>query len=241
MTCSKQISITGRRSIVAFLLLTFCFLASGQDQDFRLDSCIYCQRIKHASLNGNADSSRSFLFNCTIRDTINYLGITRSDTVLYAVLSIEKCTSDSTLRFYLKDLRYQRIIAFCLYEDSKSRNIPITFPDLNRIPKSRIVCDLVDQLPYFPGGQVGLDLYLKSNLQYPPMAKDVGIQGVSYVRFTIDETGKVGSVATAKGIGGGCDEEAIRLVKLMPKWIPAIRNGMPVSVNYQLPIVFALD
>lgn len=99
---------------------------------------------------------------------------------------------------------------------------------------------IVEQMPSFPGGETALFKYLSNNIKYPPIAKDAGIQGTVYVTFVVDKDGKVKDVKVLRSIGGGCDEEAIRVVKNMPAWSPGKQRGKPVKVQYNLPIRFTL-
>ncbi|MCB0768225.1 MAG: energy transducer TonB [Flavobacteriales bacterium] len=99
---------------------------------------------------------------------------------------------------------------------------------------------IVEEMPSFPGGETELFKYLGKNVKYPPMAQDAGITGVVYMTFVVDEHGKVKDPKVLRGIGGGCDEEAIRVVKAMPAWEPGKQRGKPVRVQYNLPIRFTL-
>lgn len=95
--------------------------------------------------------------------------------------------------------------------------------------------------PQFPGGDDALFRYLTTHIQYPSLAKDIGIQGVVYLRFTIDQFGNVRDVTVERGIGGGCDEEAVRVISKMPRWKPGKQGGRAVKVSYILPVKFALQ
>ena len=99
---------------------------------------------------------------------------------------------------------------------------------------------VLDAPPEFPGGTEGLSKYFADNLRYPEKAKKEGIEGMVVVRFTVMEDGSIVNVEVAHGLGGGCDEEAVRVVKAMPKWKPAIKDGKPAVVQYALPITFKL-
>ena len=94
--------------------------------------------------------------------------------------------------------------------------------------------------PEFPNGGEALYKYIAENLHYPEQAKSDGVQGKVVVQFTVMDNGDIVNVEVAKGIGGGCDEEALRVVKSMPKWKPAIYEGKPVNVQYCIPIKFKL-
>lgn len=102
------------------------------------------------------------------------------------------------------------------------------------------VFTIVEEMPSFPGGEAELFKYLGRTVKYPPMAQDAGITGVVYMTFVVDEHGRVKDPKVLRGIGGGCDEEAIRVVKAMPAWEPGKQRGKPVRVQYNLPIRFTL-
>ncbi len=94
--------------------------------------------------------------------------------------------------------------------------------------------------PEFPGGLENMYKYIKDNLKYTDIAKKTNITGTIYVEFTVEKDGSLTDVHVVRGIGGGLDEEAIRVVESMPKWQPARQGGMPVKVKYQIPIAFNL-
>jgi TonB family protein len=98
-----------------------------------------------------------------------------------------------------------------------------------------------DQMPSYPGGDEALYDFISKNIVYPEVAKRAGIMGKIYVQFVIDKDGSVTDVKVQRGIGAGCDEEAVRVVKLMPKWIPGKNKGELVKTRISAPIVFALE
>ena len=99
----------------------------------------------------------------------------------------------------------------------------------------------VEQMPEFQGGEEELMKFLKNNISYPQMAKESGIQGTVYVTFVVTPAGKVTKAEILRGIGGGCDEEALRVVKAMPKWNEGRQGNAPVRVQMVLPIRFVLE
>ena len=99
---------------------------------------------------------------------------------------------------------------------------------------------MVEQMPEFPGGETAMYKYLAENIKYPASAKEDGIEGTVYVKFLVNSKGKISNVEVVRGIGGGCDEEAVRVVKKMPVWNPGMQQGKPVDVNYTLPVKFQL-
>ncbi|MBD2699887.1 TonB family protein [Spirosoma sp. BT702] len=102
------------------------------------------------------------------------------------------------------------------------------------------VFTVVEQQPTFPGGMQALWQYLARNLRYPKEAREKRIQGRVFVRFVVASTGSIRDVSVLKGIGSGCDEEAVRVVSQMPAWKPGQQQGKAVSVLYNLPINFSL-
>jgi Ca-activated chloride channel family protein len=108
--------------------------------------------------------------------------------------------------------------------------------------ENKMVLVVVETMPEFAGGVSALNAFLLSNLSYPRIAKENGISGTVYVSFTVDEKGTVSNVKVLRGIGGGCDEEAVRIIKLTNgKWKPGKQNGKPVKVLYTMPINFSLN
>ncbi|MBR3699363.1 MAG: TonB family protein [Bacteroidales bacterium] len=100
---------------------------------------------------------------------------------------------------------------------------------------------IVEEMPEFPGGMNKLAEYLGKNIKYPQMARESGIQGRVFVQFVVEPDGSVSNVAVMRSLGGGCDEEAIRVVKSMPKWKAGKQRGKPVRVSYILPVNFKLQ
>jgi protein TonB len=99
---------------------------------------------------------------------------------------------------------------------------------------------VVEEPPSYPGGEAELYKYLGKAIKYPQMAQDAGITGTVYLTFEVDKDGKIKDVRVLRGIGGGCDEEAIRVVKAMPAWKPGKQRGKSVRVQFNLPIKFTL-
>ena len=100
---------------------------------------------------------------------------------------------------------------------------------------------IVEEMPAFPGGEAKLMEYVAKNVKYPQIARETGVQGRVYVNFVVEPDGSVSNVSVLRGIGGGCDEEAIRVVKSMPKWKPGKQRGKAVRVSYMLPVNFKLQ
>lgn len=100
---------------------------------------------------------------------------------------------------------------------------------------------VVEQQPEYPGGLAALRSFLGKNLQYPSSATSAGISGKVYVSFVVATDGSLSDIAVLKGIGFGCDEEATRVIRQMPRWRPGKQSGRAVRVRYNLPITFTLE
>ncbi len=103
------------------------------------------------------------------------------------------------------------------------------------------VFTIVEQSAVYPGGMDAFYKYVAKKLKYPKQAKRMGIQGRVFVQFVVDKTGKLTDVKTVKGIGGGCDEEAERVLRESVRWAPAKQRGKKVKVRMNIPIQFKLD
>lgn len=96
-------------------------------------------------------------------------------------------------------------------------------------------------MPQFPGGQDALVRFLSANIKYPADARENNVQGTVYMSFVIDKNGKVTSMQLKRGIGYGCDEEAMRVLSKMPDWEPGKMDQHPVNVQFAIPISFRLQ
>ena len=102
------------------------------------------------------------------------------------------------------------------------------------------VLSYAEEMPVFPGGDEAFHRYLVTTINYPAEAQRLNLSGTVYVRFVVDEVGRIRDAAVVKGCGHGLDEEALRLVRLMPWWTPGRERGRPVWVQRTLPISFRL-
>lgn len=108
-------------------------------------------------------------------------------------------------------------------------------------PVEREIFTVVEEQPSYPGGEESRIRFLQENIKYPEEAKELGIQGKVFVTFVVEVDGSITDVRVLRGIGGGCDEEAMRVVRAMPKWVPGKQRGVPVRVQFNLPIKFTLQ
>lgn len=95
--------------------------------------------------------------------------------------------------------------------------------------------------PQYPGGDEALNKYITTNLKYPQVAKDNGIEGIVGVQFLVKEDGSIGSIKIIRMVDPDLEQEAVRLVKNMPAWIPADKDGSPVEAPAQVNVPFILE
>ena len=102
------------------------------------------------------------------------------------------------------------------------------------------VLNMAEVMPEYPHGADSLLNYLKNEIRYPKKAQKKGIEGRVYVQFVVEKDGRISRTKILRGIGEGCDEEALRVINNMPNWIPGENQGRKVAVMYTLPIKFVL-
>jgi len=134
-----------------------------------------------------------------------------------------------------KNLKGDKNAEVTIDEPAGNSDAKVTEADPNQIFTS------VEQVPEFPGGLEGFGRYLSKAIRYPAIAKENGTQGRVIVTFVVERDGNLTDVHVVRGIGDGCDEEAVRALKASPHWKPGIQNGRPVRVQYSVPVAFTLS
>jgi protein TonB len=134
-----------------------------------------------------------------------------------------------------KNLKGDKNADVTIDEPVGTSDVKVTEDDGNKIFTS------VEQVPEFPGGLDAFIKYLSRNIKYPAVARENNTQGKVFVSFVCEKDGSLTDVKVARGIGDGCDEEAVRVIKASPHWKPGIQNGRPVRVAYSVPINFTLS
>lgn len=100
---------------------------------------------------------------------------------------------------------------------------------------------IVEKQPEFPGGFDTLKAYMQKTVHYPSEAQKAGVKGRVFVSYVVETDGTITHVQLLKGLDYGCDEEAIRVIKAMPRWTPGGQSGRPLRVKYTLPVLFGID
>ncbi|MDZ7935877.1 MAG: TonB family protein [Emticicia sp.] len=99
----------------------------------------------------------------------------------------------------------------------------------------------VSESPAFPGGVKEMYPFIAKNLKYPEEAKRNNIKGKVFIKFIVRKDGSISDISILQGIGYGCEEEAMRIIEMMPKWNPGKQNGVPVNTYFTMPIAFILE
>ena len=124
--------------------------------------------------------------------------------------------------------------------DSIFPDFPVAVVSSEPVVKEEVFI-IVEEKPSFPGGEQELLSYIASKIKYPDIAKRVGAEGKVFIGFVVSSSGAVTDVQVLKGIGAGCDEEAMRVIKSMPRWNPGKQSGRAVNVRISVPIIFRLQ
>jgi TonB family protein len=190
------------------------------------DTCHFCDDLIKASKMHDNGALNLFNENCAyslheekVPDSIR---LKNSDIISIEIIST-KCNSDSIIRY--------------VHENNGQHTSSIEINELDLSP----VFTIVEEMPSFVGGEDARTRFLAMNIMYPEKATYLKIQGTVYVSFIINNEGFVTDVKILRGIGGGCDEEAARVVQMMPKWNPGRQNGKTVRVLFNMPIDFRID
>lgn len=195
------------------------------------DSCNSCKDLRTASFINEKGFRKLFEQKCStttfIKNVPDPIKLLYPEVTKLKVTSY-KCDSDTLLVGIIGEELNASEIEITKMENSISK------------PENNEIYTIVEDMPLFPGGDDARNRFLAMNIVYPETATRNGIQGVVYTSFIIDQNGIVTDAKILKGIGGGCDVESLRVVKLMPKWNPGKQNGKPVNVLFNMPIYFRL-
>jgi periplasmic protein TonB len=118
--------------------------------------------------------------------------------------------------------------------------VSVKLADENSLPDDTPFVS-VQNMPEYPGGINALKAFLATNIEFPETAARVGIEGTVYVYFVVEKDGSVSNIKTLRGINDDCNEEAERVIGLLPKWKPGNQQGKTVRVSYTIPVSFKLQ
>ena len=140
-----------------------------------------------------------------------------------------------------------KVVAKNNHDDRNSYSITIDGKpfDFNYITQmvsddSEVYTGAVEVMPEYPGGTTAMFEFIQKNVKYPESAKDKGLEGKVYVQFVVEKDGSLSSFQVLRGVSDEIDAEAIRVLKMMPKWKPGMQDGKPVRVQFTMPFNFKL-
>lgn len=200
------------------------------------DQCGSCKYLELADNLGDYKAADLFNKHCILKDSIVF-----KNSAYYCLSEQTFCREDITFNFYKRG-REGTDSTVVLKNDSFLTKEYIMSPMFNIEENiDTVYFSLIEISPEFPGGEYALFEFIARNLKYPMYAREHNIQGSVYLTFVIEPDGTITNINVLKGIGGGCDEEAVRVISLMPAWKPGTQNGKPVRVQFNLPIRFLLQ
>jgi TonB family protein len=188
------------------------------------DSCNFCKDLLRAAELGDIEARGEFQKKCTRTEVLTKIPDSlkaRYPKIIQVTYNYRTCNQT-----YIRD---------------------IVFLDKNKIECTETtkyskdsVYSYVSTYPEYVGGEKARNRFLAQHIHYPDDAAKNWIQGTVYLTFVVNEDGLVKDIKVLRGIGGGCDEEAVRVVKLMPTWKPGTQNGKPMNVLFYMPVYFKL-
>jgi len=209
------------------------------------DTCEYCNNINYGGGFVGEDARKLYDSLCFKRKIINYNNGSSPARIYFSELATQICTKKTYQKFYIKNVKNGLVSSFdpVNYDSVASREIDffVKHPELMDISSDKLIFFVVEEMPEYSGGDEARIKFLIAHLRYPQIAKESGIQGTVYVSFIVESDGSVSNVKVLRGVGGGLDEESVRVVELMPKWIPGKCDGVPVRVQFNMPLRFTLD
>jgi len=134
------------------------------------------------------------------------------------------------------------IIAFPKFTpDEKRRADLIEYKKYDLKVDTTDIYDVVEQWPQFPGGEEALMKYIQENIHYPTIAFKNGVQGKVICHFVVNRNGEISQIEVLRSLDSSCDKESVRVIKTLPRFVPAKQKGVSVSVWYTIPVIFKLE
>jgi TonB family protein len=151
-------------------------------------------------------------------------------------MTIENINSDAPLEIVVT-----KEMGIMEESEEKSNKDPEIIEKAKKADSDDEILTMAEQMPFFPGGPEKMIEFMAKNIKYPQSAMENGIEGKVIIGCVVEKDGTLTECNVIKGIGGGCDQEALSLVKSFPKFIPGKQNGLPARVKYTLPVMFKIN
>jgi len=201
--------------------------------------CEYCKCIQLFTMYGYNDSIGLFYSDCFTKDEYIYENDSSLNIEKSTCLYIDNCNHKKD-RIYVFRKNGNIIYSFFLekWDGQNDTKMLDSFPDPNN--NKNIVYTQIEDVPLYKGGESARMEFLNNNLIYPEISRVENKQGIVKITITIDENGYVTNPYVIYSVDKNLDKEALRVVNLMPKWIPGKFNGVNVKMRFVLPIIFRL-
>jgi TonB family protein len=208
------------------------------------DRCGFCENMLKSSVLGNKGAVKLYDQNCIKKDTFSLITI-KEKNIEYSYIVLNHYCLSNTSYYFNKSYfeKGEKIINSYLIDTVSLKISDLTSEvlDIEKAFKDHMPYNVVTEMPSYPGGDEARNKFIAENIVYPVMARENNIQGTVYTTFIIEPDGTLKDIRVFQGIGGGCDEECIRVIKLMPKWNPGKLDGKAVRVQFNLTIKFTLQ
>lgn len=195
------------------------------------DSCSFCNDLINAGSMNDRQAEQLYQEKCmysVLTKTIPDSVLLENPRVNLIEKRFHKCLQDSSIHYITK-------------YDTEWRPGTITKPEIVNVDRDTLeVYTVVEQMPEFDKNWKSIYEYIATIIQYPLEARERYIEGSVYVNYIVLADGRVANVNVMKGIGFGCDEEAVRIVQALPRWTPGNQRGKNVAVNMNLKVTFKL-
>lgn len=201
--------------------------------------CEYCKNIELSSRYGYKDSIGGFVSDCVTKEKSIYENDSSLNIEKSTYLYTDNCNHTKD-RIYVFRKNGNIKYSFFLekWDGQSDTKMLDSFPDPNN--NKNIVYISLEEIPQYKGGESARMEFLQNNLVYPQISREENKQGIVMITFIIDENGNVTNPYVSYSVDKNLDNEALRVVKLMPRWIPGKVNGVNVKVRFVLPLHFRL-
>jgi TonB family protein len=206
------------------------------------NKCSYCKYLELSIIYGNYDVMDNYYSSCQICDTTIFKNNQYNSKINreYSCLITNDCNNEKIRTYIIEEDKNIKYSFLTIDSKGEIENvIPNTFPDIDENNKN-FVFNKPDELPEYIGGDEARIQFLEENMKYPKISKEIGKMGIVMLTFIIDETGNIQYPRVKISADKYLDEEALRVIKLMPKWKPGKVKGKNVKVIFNMPVRFTL-
>ncbi len=206
------------------------------------DHCGYCAFLMQATLSGNSFAAKQYRDDCVKIDTIQYPADPANGSQRYSTITDVSCTGQKDQSFHIKEPgKTGRVSFIVLGPDGEVRTDQFKEFPMRETDQHRFIYLMPEEMCGYKGGDEARIKFLQQNIRYPEEAKVTGQQGKVFTTFIVNENGTISGLKILKGVSRSLDNEALRVIGMMPPWIPGKVKGKPVKCQFVLPIKFALQ